>query len=290
MRIIADIPDDIALSISNGISRRSLAKKFGFTEQDARYYQKLVSNGIRSSEKTILYIPDIHYPYHDEKALELAINYGKLIHPDMIILGGDALDFYQISVYSRDPKKRRFEEEIEGGRELLKDIASTFDYAEKIYIEGNHEMRLLRYIWSKAPELDGLIDVESLLGLDKIGWKYVINRNLLEEGEQVFKLGKLHIIHGHEIKVSYSVVNLARTYYLRTHVNTLVAHHHQSQEYLVRKLNHQHEGGWAVGTLSLLSPEFSPANNWNHGFAIIRIDKDGDFTVENKKIINGKIL
>ena len=32
------------------------------------------------------------------------------------------------------------------------------------------------------------------------------------------------------------------------------------------------------------------ADIWNHGFALVYWDSDGDFSVENKKIIGGKVL
>jgi hypothetical protein len=46
---------------------------------------------------------------------------------------------------------------------------------------------------------------------------------------------------------------------------------------------------WSVGCLSELHPMYMPLNKWNHGFAIVDIDKE-DFQVTNKRIHNGKVL
>ena len=48
-------------------------------------------------------------------------------------------------------------------------------------------------------------------------------------------------------------------------------------------------GAWAVGCLCGLSPDYMPINDWNLGFAFITRENDGNFSVENKKIINGYI-
>ena len=39
-----------------------------------------------------------------------------------------------------------------------------------------------------------------------------------------------------------------------------------------------------------MNPDYAIINNWNHGFAVIEYEDNGDFTVFNKKIINGKVV
>jgi len=31
-----------------------------------------------------------------------------------------------------------------------------------------------------------------------------------------------------------------------------------------------------------------PLNKWNHGFAVVTLDEKGSFTVDNKRIIDGR--
>ena len=292
MKILAEIPDTVAIAIANGKGRRELSIQFNIPEWEARYYYKLFHNHIKPSGKVVLVLPDLHVPYHDKNALNIAIGYGKAVNPDIVLLQGDLVDFYQVSSWLKDPKKRDFAWEIEQCIEVIDHITNNFPNAKKVLLEGNHEHRLLRFLWQKASQLCGLkaMDVGELLKLQDRGWEYVINRERLMAGEDVFKVGKLRFIHGHEVRTGWGAVNLARMYYMKTTVNIVVAHHHQTQEYLTRKLNNQHEGAWVLGGLCDLSPDYLPSNNWNHGFAIVRFDSDGDFAIENKKIINGKIL
>ena len=38
-----------------------------------------------------------------------------------------------------------------------------------------------------------------------------------------------------------------------------------------------------------MSPDYSPYNQWNHGFAMVHINTDKTFEVENKMLIGGKV-
>ena len=292
MQVTIEVPDDIAQAVSSGTSREALAQQFSFSEMEARYYQRIIKEHRRPQFPATLLLPDIHCPYHDEPALGLAIDYGRSLNPETVVLLGDFADFYKVSHWRKDPVRMPFKDEIRLCRDLLARITREFPHARKVYLEGNHEMRLQNFLWSQAPELAGLeaLTMPGLLDLDKLGWEYIVSRDRLNNMQPAFRIGKLHVVHGHEVRVGAGAVNLARLYYLKTLVNVLVAHHHQSQQYLVKKMNHQHEGGWVAGCLCSLSPEFAPVTNWNHGFTVVYLDDDGDFCVRNRQIINGKIL
>src|SRR6056297_3044228 len=45
--------------------------------------------------RRVLVLSDIHMPYHDKRALELAIEEGKKHKVDAILINGDLLDMYQ---------------------------------------------------------------------------------------------------------------------------------------------------------------------------------------------------
>ena len=46
---------------------------------------------------------------------------------------------------------------------------------------------------------------------------------------------------------------------------------------------------WSVGALCGMKPDYMPYNKWNLGFAEIEFDKNRDFEVYNKRIINNKV-
>jgi len=293
MIVTTEIPDDIAQAIGSGTGREALSKQFNFSEMEARYYLRLFSEHRTPIKHPIaVVLADIHCPYQTKDVLSLTIEYCKTLNPKTVVVNGDLVDFYKVSYWRNDPQRMRFPDEIVECRKMVERISKAFPNARKILLEGNHEMRLMNYLWSNAPELYGLdsLTIPELLHLNRWGWEYIVNRDKLNQIKPSFKIGNIHILHGHEVRVGSGAVNLARLYYQKTLVNVLVAHHHQTQEYLVKKLDHSNEGGWVMGCLCPLSAEYMAVTNWNHGFTVLYYDDDGDVAVRHRKIINGKIL
>lgn len=235
---------------------------------------------------------DIHSPYYDEEAMGICVEHTARLDPDYLILNGDFADFYQVSSWGKDPTRPSFPDEVEHNRKILNELGSFFPKSKKFYIEGNHEYRLNMFLMNRASALYGLdcLTVTEILQTEKAGFNYVVNRELLQDKGEPFKIGKLYFLHGHEVRCSYTSVNIARIYYLKCQVNLMVAHHHQLQEYTQKKLNNRREGCWSTGCLCELSADYSPVNNWTHGFAIIEWNDDGSFLVQNRQIIDGRVL
>jgi len=230
---------------------------------------------------------DVHCPFHDKLAYNMTLDYLKMLKPkvDQIILGGDFVDFHKISFW-KDAVRMSFEDEVAECRQELKNLKQRFYRTPIIYLEGNHEQRLHRYNIEKAPDLAYRNGIQEVLGLKKRRIKYVSNIERMSSGKPPLRLGKLYVLHGHEKKVSFGAINLARLYYLRAKTNVIAGHHHKSDYTLVKKLDGKHEGAWAVGTLGQLSEPYQPINDWNWGFAFVDHDEQtGDFEVHNKIIL-----
>jgi len=237
-------------------------------------------------------IYDPHAPYHDKNAYEIALNYLNNVKPKInkLILGGDFVDFHRISFWKNDSQRMSFEDEIKYDREMLKNLRHRLPKIPIHYIEGNHELRLFRHVRDKAPHLMWNNKIENILHLDARNIQYFSNIARMCKGQEPYKLGKLYVLHGHEKKVSFGAINLARLFYLKCKVNVIAGHHHKSDWSLVKKLDGTHEGAWSVGTLGQLVESYQPVNDWNHGFAMVDVFDDGDFEVHNKIIINGRVL
>jgi len=236
-----------------------------------------------SGERSILVMSDIHVPYHDEQALEIAIEYGIKQKADTIILNGDIIDCAALSRHEKTPAQRDgLEVEISKTREFLAFIRATFPDAEILFNEGNHCHRLPAYISAHAPELWTLaqLSMPSLLHLGQYGIKWLSSMQHLTAGD-------LHIIHGHEYRKSG--VNVARATYIDASANVLTGHHHRSQEYTHRNIDGKVFGVWTTGCLCQLSQPWLPHNQWVHGFAHIQLEDSGHFVVSNRKIIDGRI-
>lgn len=236
-------------------------------------------------EKKILILSDIHIPYHSIESLTAAFDFGKSYKPEAILLNGDTLDFFSLSKFCRDPRKRHFFEELNSFKELIAIIQKLFPEAKLYFKIGNHEERYMHYLFMKAGELVGVeeFELENIIkaranGITIIGDKRIIHA------------GGLNIIHGHEFASGFfSPVNVARGLFLRGKTSALQGHNHQTSEHTESDMNGKITTTWSTGCLCELHPEYMPLNKWNSGFATVDVD-GRDFKVDNYRITNGKIL
>lgn len=236
--------------------------------------------------RKVLVLSDIHVPYHDETALELAINAGIEAGCDAVLLNGDFMDFFSVSRYATDPLQRDFKGELEMGRAMLAHLRDQFGGCQIWWKLGNHEERWDHWLWNKAPEVYGLesFKVEGLMDVKRYNVKVI--RDMMPIG-----VNKLMILHGHEYKFAISnPVNPARGLYMRAKVPAMMGHLHQTSEHSEADLNGKVVTTWSLGCLCQLRPRYAPLNKWNHGFAIVDTTGDEDFTVQNFRIHRGKIL
>jgi len=94
------------------------------------------------SANDILLLSDIHVPYHNIEALTLALQYGLEHKVNTIILNGDLIDFYAISRFEKDPRKRDLANEVNTCREFLTVLRKLFPTQEIYFKCGNHDIGL----------------------------------------------------------------------------------------------------------------------------------------------------
>jgi hypothetical protein len=151
---------------------------------------------------------------------------------------------------------------------------------EVIYILGNHEDWVNQYVESH-PEMTGLIEVENNIKISNqnVKLKFVpLNK--------FYKIGKLYLTHGlytnkyHAAKMLDSV-----------NKSVMYGHTHDVQIYtktgLVDDDKHQ---AISIGCLCDMSPEYmkNRPNNWMHAFAMVDVQRNGDFTPHVVNIFDGK--
>ena len=237
------------------------------------------------NHKKMLILSDIHFPYHDKQAIMVALRTGKQQNVDSILLNGDILDFYQLSKFTKDFRKPSVKAELDIFRFFIDQLKQRFPDAAIYYKTGNHEVRMDRWIKHNAQMFDGMLDLEHLVNFEDAGIVY------LKDNIGV-KFGKLNIIHGHEVRANGSLVNIARTYYMKCNSNILLGHWHQAQEFSTKTLSGEVHGAWATGCLCKLDADYTYGiNSWTHGFAIVEATDDaGNFKVKNYKIVNGEVI
>jgi predicted phosphodiesterase len=136
----------------------------------------------------ILLIPDCHHPYVDQDAWDLMLKAGKAFAPKHVIIMGDFSDFYAVSSHSKDPNRAlKLKEEIEATKKALDQVVALGGESN-VFVAGNHEDRLERYLRDRAPELFNFISIPKILELKEKGFKYVPYK-------QSYKIGKLNVTH-----------------------------------------------------------------------------------------------
>lgn len=254
---------------------------FGIEESDEREWTPYT---LPTTCNNILVLSDIHFPYHNVKALTCAIDFGIKNKVNTVMLNGDIMDCYQLSSFEKDPRKRRFSEELDMTRRFFEMLTKKMK-AKVFYKLGNHEERWQRFLRIHAPQI---------CDMDEFRLRVILNCDILGieviEDKRIIKAGKINIMHGHEFGKTSSAVNPARTFYLKAKQNVICGHLHQPSEHTEPNLNGELTTAFSTGCLCDLNPDYAPINRWAHGFAHITINKDKTFKVRNYRILNGQIL
>lgn len=234
----------------------------------------------------ILLISDLHIPYHDPAAIETAVDYGKRECVNTVFINGDLIDMHQVSRFEKDPRKRSIKQEFDAAKEFLKWLRYELPNAEIYWLKGNHCIRWEHFIRTKVREIwdDDYFYLEERLRLNE-------ERVHLLDDKILVKAGKLSITHGHHIfKGVFSPVNPSRGAFLRAKQSLIVGHLHRASHHPEVDLDGKVISCWSTGCLCELKPDYSPlVSNSQHGFAHILVEANGDYTVKNYQIINGKL-
>jgi predicted phosphodiesterase len=234
---------------------------------------------------TVGVLSDIHVPYHDEVALKAAVDQLRGDRIDALVLNGDIGDFYSISRWDTDPRKRNFKAEVDAVRDLLGWIRGIFCEIPIVFKAGNHEERWSRWLFSRAPEIsdDKRTGLDQWLNMADHGIDYV-------EDQRPIMAGLLPLLHGHEKGKGISApVNQARGAFLRLHHTVLEGHGHRTSAHCEPDMFGREIFCWSTGCLCDLRPDYARLNKWNHGFASVRVQADGQFDVSNFRIAGGRV-
>jgi hypothetical protein len=220
-------------------------------------------------EKSV-FLSDIHVPFHDPVAIKVVLGFMAWFKPHRTFLVGDIVDFCQISKFDKNPTRLlKLQEDIDETNLLIRKIVEVG--GRVTYITGNHEMRLMRYLW-QHPEIANLRDlaIPHLLGLDELGvefWgenaPYSFHDFLIEHGD---------IARKHSGYTARGMMEKRSTSGLSGHSHRLASHYYTC---------HGGDFVWFEnGCLCDRRPEYLfGAPNWQQGFSIgwFRGDR---FTIE----------
>lgn len=212
-----------------------------------------------SSVEKVFFVPDLHCPYNDKKATELMFDAMSVFKPDTVVIIGDFIDCFSVSRWAKDPTRAKtLKQEAEAGKAYLDRIKAR----RKIFIAGNHEDRLSRYIQENASALVDFVDIPSLLDLKEKGWEYIPYKHST-------KIGKVHLTHDVGSAGRYNVYKA-----LDTFQSSVVTGHTHRLAYVVEgdatgKQQVSCQFGW-LGDVKQIDymHSVSAKRNWALGFGI----------------------
>lgn len=291
---------------------------YGFFWGDKEY--RLDQTRVGVWEKAVA-ISDIHRPWEDKKAVDVALSFIKDFQPDVVFVNGDVNDFYDISRFTQSPIdiltdedvenikslvlesskenrmkfiKPRLQREFEKIHDFFKKLREICPKAEIIWVYGNHEFRLQGYVEQNAGHLAGVRrpgDKEEILSLAEI-------TRVKELGVKVVYSGLIQsyttyggLLVGHFYRVNAKSAYTARNLLQQKHQSLIQPHVHRMGAHYKTDNNGKMLVAVEMGCLCRLDPQYMQNPNWQQGFVVIHKKKNSDrFYLQPVHIVDGAFL
>lgn len=158
---------------------------------------------------TGLILPDVHRSVVQKKFWRALLALQKDIKPDFTTILGDFEDFQSMSRHVEDFDRPAHEESLNWVDQGLKELKSNG--AQKvIYLEGNHEDAIARYLTKQAPSVRNLLSLPAWLAAEHPDVRWVPQTKVLS-------IGRLDLLHGHQF-MSGGFTSAVSKYHARTAV------------------------------------------------------------------------
>ena len=244
-------------------------------------------------------LPDSHGIFADPEAVACSMALMARHRPEVLVLLGDHVDFYALSRFDKDPKRMLcLQDDLDAGHAFVKAARKAAPHARILYLEGNHENRLQRWLHAKGPEVSGLVErlgkgrngsrrqllsVPYLLGLGDLGVAWVSGGSR-DVGGITFK-------HGNLVRSKAGATAMAELE--REGTSGASGHTHR-----ICHASKTTRGGvfgwWECGCLCDLKPDYMPGQipDWQHGVAYGSFAEGsrGRFYMNVAHIIRGKAM
>lgn len=217
----------------------------------------------RAPEGTrIIIVNDLQRPFQDDKTLLPVEKFWDDFQPHYEVYNGDIADLYTLSSFDRNPSRRfKLLDELRDTKRWLHARAEANPNARRIWIDGNHEDRMRRWLWKRDPELADIpeLALDYQLGITEIGATYLPYMS-------VFDFLGYRIEHGFKTSTSKAYpVNVSRFMAIATGSSGLCGHNHHFGVYAWTDSRGSHSYV-ENGCLSRMDLEFAPFPNWQQAF------------------------
>ena len=246
--------------------------------------------------------PAAMVPMHDPRAIAVALQIVEDLGPDQLVYVGDFLDLPEMSRWLQHEEFwRTTQPAIDEGYKILAqfEAAAGPDRAPTKFLSGNHELRLREFILKNAraafnlrpaqetPESWPDLTVPRLLRFDELGIEYVGEY----PGGEFWINPRLVVRHNPEHKAAYDASVIAgHTHHIRRETFTRrtpegpKAHTLYEIGCLCSLENYSDKRSLLATTVP---SNRSFVRDWAQGFAVVYVDSDQRFSVDQVDIYNG---
>lgn len=146
---------------------------------EKRSYSGKYARDFTNRFRTVIVGSDFHDKDCDGFVRRVFIDTCRRIQPEVIFLNGDMLDLPEFGKYTIDPRTWDVTGRIGWMHAFLRELRTACPNSRIIYLEGNHEFRILRHLAEATPALKTILadlhgfTVSKLLGLDEFEINYI---------------------------------------------------------------------------------------------------------------------
>lgn len=208
-------------------------------------------------------VNDLHIPFEDQATLACVERFWDTFTPDLEVYAGDIVDCYQLSVFSSNPSRQfSLQDEFNATKAWLRKRVDKNPNARRVFMEGNHEDRLRRWMWKLGPAVSSLNSntIEEQLALKEMEFEHLTWRSLV-------RILGCEIQHGYRASRSAAMPqNVAQLMARATNSSGICGHTHRvnAVHWTDTRGSHSYREN---GSLCRMDLEYAPFPNWQHAFS-----------------------
>lgn len=233
---------------------------------------------------TMAIIGDTHNPYQDDRTMAVVEEFLAELQPDYLVYNGDINDFYQVSVFAKDPARLgSLQEDLTITHNMFARHRAIMPNTKMWLDEGTHENRWIKYLQQKAPALAALYGTT-------IGELYKLPQfdiDLVPFEQGILINGVFLVLHGDIVSKHSSMT--AKSHFEKQGGSGMCNHSHRGGSYYKRDRFGTY--GWFENfCLCTLEPDWLTNPDWVQGFSLVHFDRSNKFWVEQIPIIHSTFI
>ena len=228
----------------------------------------------------------MHVPFHNKKMLTSILNLLQSVEFSGLHLIGDFMDLNTFSFHDRGKFPAQigltYASEMKDGNYVLDLLTRAHDFNDMSYVWGNHEDRFKRFYSDMENAKRPLQSPTEELHLRDRG--FAVHEDWSRDYVMLGKHLQLH--HG-----QFCGIHTAKMHMDRLRHSNMFAHTHRIQHYIEGRMGSYNIGfGGDINSPAFNYMPRATKSTWQNGAAVVTLDKDGDYFVEQLTFINNHFV